>query len=55
MIVSNRPARALLLQRKAPLIDVAMKVGGDSAKQFAKACKKTSGQTPTQLRKAKAH
>ncbi|SMC70527.1 transcriptional regulator, AraC family with amidase-like domain [Rhizobium sp. RU36D] len=45
-----KKARALLLQSKAPLIDVALDVGFASAAHFSRAFKRIYGITPSQLR-----
>jgi len=48
-------ARTLILQSKAPLIEVALEVGFENAAHFARVFKKTFGQTPTQLRETTPH
>lgn len=48
-------ARALLSQSKAPLIDIAIEVGFESAGRFGKVFKRTYGQTPHRMREQMAH
>lgn len=48
-------ARALLLQTKAPLIEIAIEVGFETAGHFIKAFKKAYGETPGRLRGATTH
>ena len=43
-------ARHLLIQTKAPLIEIAVEVGFENASHFAKLFRKTYGQSPTTLR-----
>ena len=43
-------ARHLLLQTKAPLIDIALEVGFENASHFARLFRKAYGQSPTDLR-----
>lgn len=43
-------ARHLLLQTKAPLIEIALEVGFENASHFARIFRKTYGQSPTTLR-----
>lgn len=43
-------ARHLLIQTKAPLIEIAIEVGFENASHFAKLFRKTYGQSPTTLR-----
>lgn len=43
-------ARHLLMQTKAPLIEIAIEVGFENASHFAKLFRKTYGQSPTTLR-----
>lgn len=45
-------ARQLVLQTKAPLIEIALEVGFDSASHFARLFRKMFGESPTQLRRA---
>ena len=45
-------ARQLVLQTEAPLIEIALEVGFDSASHFARLFRKTFGGSPTQLRRA---
>lgn len=45
-------ARQLLIQTKAPLIEIAMEIGFENASHFGKLFRKTYGQTPAQLRAA---
>lgn len=49
-----KKARSLLLQSKAPLIDVALDVGFGNASHFSRAFKRIFGVTPSQLRSASA-
>jgi transcriptional regulator GlxA family with amidase domain len=48
-------ARHLLIQTKAPLIEIAMEVGFENASHFAKLFRKTYGQSPTTLRMSLAN
>lgn len=43
-------ARHLLMQTKAPLIDIALEVGFENASHFARLFRKAYGQSPTELR-----
>ena len=43
-------ARHLLIQTKAPLIEIAIEVGFENASHFAKLFRRTYGQSPTTLR-----
>lgn len=43
-------AKQVLLQSKAPLIEIALDTGFENASHFSRAFKQTFGQTPTQLR-----
>lgn len=52
MALRMQRARALLLQSKAPLIDIAIEVGFESAGRFGKVFKRTYGQPPSRLREA---
>lgn len=45
-------AKRLLLQSKAPLIDIALEVGFENASHFSRVFKDTFGETPTQFRLA---
>lgn len=45
-------AKALLLQSKSPLIEIALEVGFTSASHFAREFKSIVGQTPSQFRQA---
>lgn len=45
-------AKALLLQSKSPLIEIALEVGFTSASHFAREFKSIVGQTPRQFRQA---
>lgn len=45
-------AKRLLIQTKAPLIEIAMEIGFENASHFGKLFRKTYGQTPAQLRAA---
>ena len=45
-------ARQLLIQTKAPLIEIAMEIGFENASHFGKLFRKTYGQTPAQLQAA---
>lgn len=45
-------AKTLLTQTKAPLIQVALDVGFESASHFTRCCKRIYGHTPTQIRAA---
>jgi len=47
-------ARHLLLQTKAPLIDIALEVGFENASHFARLFRKAYGQSPTDLRTSTA-
>ena len=47
-------ARHLLLQTKAPLIEIALEVGFENASHFARIFRRTYGQSPTTLRMAMA-
>lgn len=47
-------ARQLVLQSEAPLIEIALEVGFDSASHFARLFRKLYGQSPTELRRAHA-
>jgi transcriptional regulator GlxA family with amidase domain len=47
-------ARHLLLQTKAPLIEIALEVGFENASHFARIFRKTYGQSPTTLRASMA-
>jgi len=47
-------ARQLVLQTEAPLIEIALEVGFDSASHFARLFRRLYGQSPTELRRAHA-
>ncbi|MFK0166371.1 GlxA family transcriptional regulator [Rhizobium sp. NPDC090279] len=47
-------ARQLVLQTQAPLIEIALEVGFDSASHFARLFRRLFGQSPTELRRAQA-
>ncbi|AYG62573.1 GlxA family transcriptional regulator [Rhizobium jaguaris] len=47
-------AKQLVLQTQAPLIEIALEVGFDSASHFARLFRRLFGQSPTELRRAQA-
>ncbi len=47
-------AKQLVLQTEAPLIEIALEVGFDSASHFARLFRRLYGQSPTELRRAHA-
>ncbi|MGG6897855.1 GlxA family transcriptional regulator [Rhizobium sp. BR 315] len=47
-------AKQLVLQTQAPLIEIALEVGFDSASHFARLFRRLYGQSPTELRRAHA-
>lgn len=51
-LVGDEHAKALLLQSKSPLIEIALEVGFSSASHFASEFKNIVGQAPRQFRQA---